>query len=66
MTKRIFRSIFYVSLLLIVSFSLVLLAFLSEYTENAQKKAMYLEMTYLQKGVEMQGISYLEQLQKNQ
>lgn len=66
MTKRIFRSIFYVSLLLIVSFSLVLLAFLSEYTENAQKKAMYLEVTYLQKGVEMQGISYLEQLQKNQ
>ncbi len=66
MTKRIFRSIFYVSLLLIVSFSLVLLAFLSEYTENAQQKAINLEITYLQKGVEMQGIAYLQQLPKNQ
>lgn len=66
MTKRIFRSIFYVSFLLIVSFSLVLLAFLTEYTEHAQQKAMYVEMAYLQKGVEMQGLSYLEQLPKNQ
>ncbi len=66
MTKRIFRSIFYVSLLLIVSFSLVLLAFLSEYTEHAQQKSMHLEITYLQQGVEMQGLSYLEQLPKSQ
>lgn len=64
MTKRIFRAIFNVSLLILIASNLILVAFVGDYNSDQTKEAMHADAVYIAKAMETEGISYLEQLPK--
>lgn len=64
MTKRIFRAIFNVSLLILIASTLILVAFVGDYNSDQTKEAMHADAVYIAKAMETEGISYLEQLPK--
>lgn len=64
MTKRIFRAIFNVSLLILIASTFILVAFVGDYNSDQTKEAMHAEAVYIAKAMEKEGISYLEQLPK--
>ena len=64
MTKRIFRAIFNVSLLILIASTFILVAFVGDYNSNQTKEAMHADAVYIAKAMETEGISYLEQLPK--
>ena len=64
MTKRIFRVIFNVSLLILIASNLILVAFVGDYNSDQTKEAMHADAVYIAKAMETEGISYLEQLPK--
>ena len=64
MTKRIFRAIFNVSLLILIASTLILVAFVGDYNSDQTKEAMHADSVYIAKAMETEGISYLEQLPK--
>lgn len=64
MTKRIFRAIFNVSLLILIASTLILVAFVGDYNSDQTKEAMHTDAVYIAKAMETEGISYLEQLPK--
>lgn len=64
MTKRIFRAIFNVSLLILIASTLILVTFVGDYNSDQTKEAMHADAVYIAKAMETEGISYLEQLPK--
>ncbi len=64
MTKRIFRAIFNVSLLILIASTFILVAFVGDYNSDQTKKAMHADAVYIAKAMETEGVSYLEQLPK--
>lgn len=64
MTKRIFRAIFNVSLLILIASTFILVAFVGDYNSDQTKEAMHADAVYIAKAMETEGISYLEQLPK--
>ena len=64
MTKRIFRAIFNVSMLILIASTLILVAFVGDYNSDQTKEAMHADAVYIAKAMETEGISYLEQLPK--
>ena len=64
MTKRIFRAIFNVSLLILIASTFILVAFVGDYNSDRTKEAMHADAVYIAKAMETEGISYLEQLPK--
>lgn len=64
MTKRFFRAIFNVSLLILIASTLILVAFVGDYNSDQTKEAMHADAVYIAKAMETEGISYLEQLPK--
>ena len=64
MTKRIFRAIFNVSLLILIASTLILVAFVGDYNSDQTKEVMHADAVYIAKAMETEGISYLEQLPK--
>lgn len=64
MTKRIFRAIFNVSLLILIASALILVAFVGDYNSDQTKEAMHADAVYIAKAMETEGVSYLEQLPK--
>lgn len=64
MTKRIFRAIFNVSLLILIASTLILVAFVGDYNSDQTKEAMHADAVYIAKAMETEGIWYLEQLPK--
>lgn len=64
MTKRIFRAIFNVSLLILIASTFILVAFVGDYNSDQTKEAMHADAVYIAKAMESEGVSYLEQLPK--
>lgn len=64
MTKRIFRAIFNVSLLILIASTFILVAFVGDYNSDQTKEAMHADAVYIAKAMETEGVSYLEQLPK--
>ena len=64
MTKRIFRAIFNVSLLILIASTFILVAFVGDYNSDQKKEAMHADAVYIAKAMETEGVSYLERLPK--
>ena len=57
MTKRIFRAIFNVSLLILIASTFILVAFVGDYNSDRTKEAMHADAVYIAKAMETEGIS---------
>lgn len=66
MTKRIFRAIFYVSMLVLLASALILMAFVGEYNQKNQQKTLQTDAVYIMHALQEEGISYLETLPKGE
>ena len=64
MTKRIFRTIFYVSMLVLLASALILMVFVGEYNQKSQQKTLQTDAVYIMHALQEEGISYLETLPK--
>ena len=62
MTKKIFRSILLVASTILIACFLVILTSLNDYFTSLRKSQLKTQLTYAVKGVEDEGISYLEGL----
>lgn len=65
MTKRIFRAIFYVTLVILIAAMVIILAFIRDFNKNNYREQMKNEAEYIADGLSYGGISYLEGLPKD-
>lgn len=65
MTKRIFRAIFYVTLVILIAAMVIILAFIRDFNKNNYREQMKNEVEYIADGLSYGGISYLEGLPKD-
>lgn len=65
MTKRIFRAIFYVTLVILIAAMVIILAFIRDFNKNNYREQMKNEAEYIADGLNYGGISYLEGLPKD-
>ncbi|MBM6828189.1 PAS domain-containing protein [Anaerotignum lactatifermentans] len=65
MTKRIFRAIFYVTLVILIAAMVIILAFIRDFNKNNYREQMRNEAIYIADGLSYGGISYLESLPKD-
>ncbi len=62
MTKRIFRSIFFVALAVMLSVTALIMGMMYRYSSVETQKELRREAEYIALGIETEGISYLDQL----
>ncbi len=65
MTKRIFQSIFMVALAVLLASLVFIMGMLYDYFSEQYKIQLKNEALYVAQGVEMEGLSYLQQLKEN-
>lgn len=65
MTKRIFQSIFIVALAVLVASLVFIMGMLYEYFFDQYKTQLKHEAIYVAQGIEMEGLSYLQELQEH-
>ncbi len=66
MTKRIFRAIFHVSMLILLSAAIMMIVVVGDYISKNQQKALRSEAIYIAQAMQTEGISYLERLPKSE
>lgn len=65
MTKRIFRAIFYVTLVILIAAMVIILAFFRDFNQDTYREQMKNEAVYIADGLAYGGLSYLEGLPKD-
>ena len=65
MTKRIFQSIFVVALLVLIASLIFIMGMLYDYFFDQYKEQLKNEAIYVAQGIEMEGLSYLQELQEH-
>lgn len=66
MTKRIFRAIFHVSMLILLAAAIMMIVVVGDFISKSQQKALQMDAGYIVQAMQTEGVSYLEKLPKSE